>query len=199
MPRIEGSTVAEHRRIVLGRILDAFGEEILVSGFAALTLARVAARAGIARNTIYNYVRDKNELMLEFTSRQVTEYECRVRVALAELPTARERLNLLVRTQLEAFAGEHGSAAGLLEGGTLPAGVFGELMDRLSVVHALVREVLLEGVASGEFRPFVDVAVVVEMVTSAVGSQRVPIASGDRNLESAADAVITFIAAAVAR
>ncbi|MGM0386623.1 MAG: TetR/AcrR family transcriptional regulator, partial [Actinomycetota bacterium] len=71
MPRILADSLAEHRTLVRARILDAFGEELHDNGYAALTLADVAGRAGIARNTIYNYAADKNELMLAFVERSV--------------------------------------------------------------------------------------------------------------------------------
>ena len=71
MPRILADSLAEHRTLVRTRILDAFGAELHENGYAALTLAHVASRAGIARNTIYNYAADKNDLMLEFEERSV--------------------------------------------------------------------------------------------------------------------------------
>lgn len=171
-------------------------------GFAKLTLARVAARAGIGRSTIYNYAADKNDLMLKFVERQVNEFERVVRAELRALPTARERLHHLVQTQLEAFAGRSpghhtSSPAGLIDGGALPPDVFRDLMSRLSVLHGMVREVLLEGVETGEFRPFVDVDVVVEMVGAAVGAQRMHLGSGTRPLPETIVAVTTFIEAAV--
>lgn len=199
MPRIEASTVAEHRRLVLGRILDAFGEEMVVSGFTDLTLARVAARAGIARNTIYNYFPDRNELMLAFVERSVADFMGRVNAHLESLTSAKDRLEYLIHAQIRAFAVEPGvgSTAGMLEGGSLPAEVFDALMVRLSGLHGMVRQALEYGQQTGEFRTFDDLQATVEMIGAVIGSQRMPIGEGRRTVDEAVARVVPFVMLAI--
>ncbi|MDX5318498.1 MAG: TetR/AcrR family transcriptional regulator, partial [Actinomycetes bacterium] len=140
MPRILADSLAEHRTLVRARILDAFGAELHENGYAALTLAHVATRAGIARNTIYNYAADKNDLMLDFVERSVEEYMERARGEMAALGTASEQMRYLIRTQIEGFLAEPGagSTSGMLEGGSLPPAVFDALMKRLSAIHRMI-------------------------------------------------------------
>lgn len=199
MPRIQASTVAAHRELVRGRILDAFGEVMHEHGFTALTLAHVAERAGVARSSIYNYAHDKNALLLDFVERSVDQFLGHIRGELDSLPDASSRLTHLVRTQVGAFGAEPGagSAAGILQGGSLPPEVFGMLMGRLSRLHGLIREVLVDGVESGEFRSVADVDLVVELIGGAVGSQRMPVGNGHRPVAEAADAVVAFVEAAL--
>ncbi|MDO5495892.1 MAG: TetR family transcriptional regulator, partial [bacterium] len=83
MPKIEAENVAAHRELVWGRILDAFGVEMDEHGFAELTLAGVAARAGMARSSLYTYAHDKTELMMLFVDRSVERYLTRMAAEMA--------------------------------------------------------------------------------------------------------------------
>ncbi len=200
MPRIKAESLAEHRALVRGRILDSFGEELHEKGFAALTLADVAARAGIARNTIYNYASDKNELMLSFVERSVEGYLAHARSEIAALTTASDQLRYLIHSQITQFLYEpgSGSAGGMLEGGSLPPDVFDALMRRLSGVHRLIGEVVERGARSGEFHRVTDVPATVEMIASVIGSQRMPVGERTRSVEDATRQVTGFILAALA-
>ncbi len=199
MPRISAATLAEHRALVLGRILDAFGAEMVHSGFTGLTLARVAQRAGMARNTIYNYFADRNELMLAFVERSVADFMARVGRELAALPHAKDRLEVLIRAQISAFAVEPGagSTTGMLEGGSLPPEVFDALMVRLSGLHGMMRQVLEYGISTGEFRQVEDLQATVEMIGAVVGSQRMPVGEGKRSVEEAVERVVPFVLTAI--
>lgn len=199
MPRIQADTLAEHRALVRTRILDAFGEELHANGYAGLTLAKVAARAGIARNTIYNYAAGKDELMLEFVARSVGDYIERARSELAELTTASAQMHYLISSQIEMFLHEpgSGSAAGMLEGGSLPPVVFDALMARLSAVHHLIGEVVERGAHSGEFHRVTDVPATVEMIASVIGSQRMPVGEHTRPVADAIAQVTAFVLAAL--
>ena len=195
MPRIRAGSIAQHRELVRTRLLDAFGTELHERGFADLTLSHVAERAGIARNTIYNYSADKHELMLAFVDRSVAEFLARIKGQLDELDSASEKMALLVDAQVHAFTVEPGagSASGLLEGGSLPPDVFAELMHRLSGVHDLVRGVIREGIATGEFTNPMDLDVLVQLVTGAIGSQRVPVGEGEVDAGQAGRQVTDFV------
>jgi len=200
MPRIKAESLAEHRSLVRARILDSFGEELHEKGYAALTLADVAARAGIARNTIYNYAADKNDLMLEFVERSVDEYLTRARAELATCPSASEQMRYLIHSQINQFLHEpgSGSTAGMLEGGSLPPAVFDALMGRLSGVHRLIGEVVERGTRSGEFHRVVDIPATVEMIASVIGSQRMPVGEHTRSVDDAVTHVTAFGLAALA-
>lgn len=199
MPRTEGGTLAEHYELVLGRILDAFGAELAESGMSGLTLANVARRAGIARATIYNYAADKNELMLTFVERRVAEFVASIGRDLAARPTARERMTRLIEAMVGSFAIEPGagSASGMMDGSTLPAGVFSELMARLSGLHGMVGEVLDFGIERGEFRAVSDRQASIEMISAVIGSQRMPVGQRERTVAEAVKQVTPFVLQAI--
>lgn len=72
MPRISAPTVAEHRTMIRGRLLDA-AEEILRTG-GDLTAGAVSASAGIARNSIYRYVDSVDDLRVQVVTRYLPDW-----------------------------------------------------------------------------------------------------------------------------
>lgn len=196
MPRIQAKTVVAHRALIRSRILDAFGEQLHEHGYAAVTLAKVAAAAGIARNTIYNYAADKDELMLDYVQREVHDFVAATADAMAALPSASAKLSYLIRQQVESFQDQAGSG-GMLEGSSLPPAVFGQLMGRLSEMRYMLAEVVSGGIASGEFRPVKDLDSTVELIMATVGSQRMPIGDGVRTVEQAVARVDEFVLASL--
>jgi len=194
MPRIRADTVAAHREQAWTRLLDAFGELMAEVGYAGLTLAQVAERAGMARNTTYGYVADKEALLMAFVERAVEEFVGAVREELAAVPDARDRLAVLVRRQVHQFRQDPGagSEAGMLEGSALAPASHGALMARFQPLHGLLAEVVAEGVAAGELRP-VDPEAVVPMMFAVMGAERVPVGNGERDPDEAADRVTDFL------
>lgn len=200
MPRIRAENVVAHRELMLTGLLDAFGELMAERGYAAITLAQVAERAGMARNTTYGYVADKEALLMAFVERSVAQFVDRVRTELAAEPDVAARLALLVRRQVHQFRQEPGagSESGMLEGGTLAPGSHGDLMTRFRPLHALMAELIAEGVASGEFRP-VDPDDVVPMAYAVIGSERLPVGQGDHDPDDAAARITDFLLHALLR
>lgn len=194
MPRIRAENLPAHRELMRSRLLDAFGELMGEVGYDGLTLARVAERAGMARNTTYNYVADKQDLLMAFVERSVEAFIVEVRTDMADAPAAADRLAILVRRQMAQFRAEPGagSEAGMLDGSSLPPASHGELMSRFAPLHALLAEVVSDGVASGAFRA-VDPDAVVPMAFAVMGAERMPVGGGDHDPEEAADRVIDFL------
>ena len=63
MPKIQAPTVAEHRAAQRAALLEAAREILAESGAeAAPGLAEVAARAGLARSSVYSYFRSREDL-----------------------------------------------------------------------------------------------------------------------------------------
>lgn len=194
VPRIRAENVVAHRELMLTGLLDAFGELMAEQGYAAITLAEVAERAGMARNTVYGYVADKEALLMAFVERSVAQFVDQVRAELRAEPDVAARLTLLVRRQVHQFRQEPGagSESGMLEGGTLSPGSHGDLMTRFRPLHVLMAELVADGVASGEFRP-VDPDEVVPMAFAVIGSERLPVGQGDHDPDAAADRITDFL------
>lgn len=63
MPRIKAGSIAAHKALTRRQILDATRQLLAETGSADLNLADLAAGAGIARTTIYEYFRDRDDLI----------------------------------------------------------------------------------------------------------------------------------------
>ncbi len=194
MPRINAENLAEHRTLMEGRLLDALGDLLHERGYAAITLADVAARAGMARSSVYGYAADKQALLMAYVDRSVDRFVEETRQEMAAVDGAPARLQVLVRRQMEQFRAEPGAGGdgGMLDGAALGPDGHERLMHRFRPLHALLREVVAEGVAEGTFRP-VDVDAVVPLVFACFGAERVAIGTGVVTPAGAGAAVGDFV------
>lgn len=181
------------------RLLDAFGDLVHEKGYAELTLAEVAGRAGMARNTVYNYVQDKEALLMAFIDRAVEQFVVEVRAELADLPDAMARLARLVSLQMHQFRQEPGagSDAGMVDASAVRPESHPNLQARFEPLHELLGEIVREGIATGEFRD-VEVDDVVPMAFAVMGAERLPVGSGDHDPAEAAARVTDFLVHALA-
>lgn len=194
MPRIAADSVVEHRALMMGKLLDAFGDLVHEHGYAEVTLAQVAARAGMARNTVYNYVGDKEALLMAFIDRAVEHFVDTVRAELAALPDATARLRHLIGQQMREFRNEPGagSDAGMVDGSMVRPDAHGELMGHFAPLHDLLGEIIAEGVHEGTFRSQ-PVDLVVPMALAVMGAERIPVGSGQHEPDEAATRVADFL------
>lgn len=106
MPRISADTVPEHRARMFEALVDS--TETLLHGRFAVTAGAVAARAGIARNSIYRYVDSIDDLIEAAIGRSFPRWAEAVRAAMLARETAEDRVVGYVRTNLElATDGSH--------------------------------------------------------------------------------------------
>jgi len=82
------------------RILDAAVVELARQGYYQTTIAKIAARAGVADGTIYLYFKNKEELLLRLFERAMERFIREGRERLDEVATAREKLARIVELHL---------------------------------------------------------------------------------------------------
>lgn len=160
-------------------------------GYEAVSLADVAAHAGLARTAIYNYFPDREALLFAWTEREVRRTLAILGQEIAEAPTCAEKLRIFVRLQLVDFASRH-----------LPPGheviqflrpeTFELFMQHVGPVEQVLRDILAEGIESGEFAG-VDAGDAVPMILACIGSERAPIASKTHTVDEATDRVANFL------
>lgn len=115
MPRIQAATVAEHRAARHRALLDA-AREILAETGRPPTLTQVAARAGLARASLYQYFRSPEDLLNAVVEDVFPRWSARVAAAMDAAATPADRVLAYVRTNLELIAeGEHALATLLAE------------------------------------------------------------------------------------
>ncbi len=190
MPRIRESTIQAHRQQIEHAILDAWGSLIEDHGFAEITMAMVAERAGIARNTIYGYFPDKEHLMLAHLEREVRRFIEAATSAVDEAVGAVARLQVLFDHQARYFATHAGSRHEI--GEVMGPEGYRRFMAHFAPLHRLVSRIVREGVHEGVFRP-VDPHVVTPLILAAIAVYRVPLANGEIAPEGAAAQACDFV------
>lgn len=195
MPRIHAENVRAHRELMVGRLLDAVGDVLAERGYAELTVAEVAARAGMARNTVYGYARDREDLLMAYVERSVARFIADTRAEVEQAGDAGERLRVVIRRQMHQFSHEPGSgdsAAGMVEGADLGPEVHARLLTLFRPLHDLLAEILADGMADGSFRPG-PIEPLLPMIGACLGAQRLPVGSGEISPEEATGHVTDFV------
>lgn len=150
VPRISASSVEEHREQVQRRIFEAFATLMVDHSFDAITMAKLAAEAGIGRTAIYHHFPDKESVVIAFASHETIRYLDGLRAALAEVDDPVERLRVYLRHQLEAGQDFH-MGMGMQLYGAVSTDTMLAIRDHVVAVEDVLREILAAGVASGQF------------------------------------------------
>ncbi|MDR7171427.1 AcrR family transcriptional regulator [Nocardia kruczakiae] len=114
MPRIQAATVAEHRQAQRRALLDAARAILSEQTGAAPTLAEVAARAGLARPSVYQYFGSRDDLFEAVLADALPRWSERIaeRMAAADDPGGRVLAYAMANLEL-VDEGEHAVVQGL--------------------------------------------------------------------------------------
>jgi len=176
MPRIRGASIGEHHEMVWADLAEAMRQLLLERDYDSINMGHIAARAGLARNTLYNYARDKNALVLALTRRACRPAIERVAaIAARSADPAAERLRAIIEAVLKAST-DQAMQLMFRPGSGLPVAEVPKGPD--SPFHAIVVEVenvVRDGIACGEFRDVGDVHLAVELLSGVMraGAERI--------------------------
>ncbi|WP_410571081.1 TetR/AcrR family transcriptional regulator [Amycolatopsis sp. cmx-4-61] len=176
MPRIRGASIEAHHEVVWADLAAATRQVLLERDYDSITMGHIAERAGLARNTLYNYAGDKSALIQALTQRLARPAIERVAaIAARSADPAAQRLREIIAAVLEAFTDPvlqlmFRPASGLPFAET-PKGPD-------SPFHAIVVEVenvVRAGIDRGEFRDVGDVPLAVELLSGVMraGAERI--------------------------
>ncbi|WP_394525569.1 TetR/AcrR family transcriptional regulator [Paenarthrobacter nicotinovorans] len=174
MPRIKARNLDAHRELMRGALLDAFDSLVSERDFDSVTLSDVAGRAGMARNTIYNYAQDKNELAAIAAARASKDLVARITDIVASDQEAPARLEAMLRLLLNALAAGPTRVALSREISRADA----RLMAPYVEVHSLIQQVIIEGVKSGDFCSVGDPETTVHLLAGAAAAAAARIVAG---------------------
>lgn len=143
MPKISAPSVAEHHAAQERALLDA-ASELLREKRAAPAMAEVAARAGLARSSVYQYFSSRHDLLLAVIRDLFPRWTARITGAMAEAPTPADAVLAYALSNLRLVAeGEHAVGAALA--GLAP----GSALDReAAAMHREIAEPLAEALAA---------------------------------------------------
>ncbi|MHB1064307.1 MAG: TetR/AcrR family transcriptional regulator [Georgenia sp.] len=178
MPKIIGKSLAEHRERTRTALFDALATLMRKRGFDAISLADIAAGAGIGRTAIYNHFPDKESLLLAYIENQTSEYVRRLEAAIAEVDAPVEQLRVYVREQIGL-----GPAYHVAPGPDLRAVVSREalagLREHVGQVEQVLRTILADAIEAGDI-PEQNVDAVVHLVHACLSGRSVPRGAPER-------------------
>jgi AcrR family transcriptional regulator len=165
VPKIRAATLAEHRLRQRTALLDAARALLAEGGPEALTFPALAARAGLARSSVYEYFRSRTDLVERLCETDLPCWAAEIETAMAAADGPLGRLEAYVRGQL-TLAGDPRHRAVLALGSL-------ELDEaaraRIRSAHGALGELVVEDLAAlGQPEPRLTAALLQGLVEAAV-------------------------------
>ncbi|MHA7651806.1 TetR/AcrR family transcriptional regulator [Mycobacterium sp. ML4] len=172
MPKISASSVEEHREQVQRRVFEAFAILMAEHSFDAITMAKLAAAAGIGRTAIYHYFADKEAVVVAFASHETSRYIHGLRADLAGVKNPVDRLAIYIRHHLNAGEQFHMGLGPQLYG-ALSHHTLRAIREHVVAVEDVLREILTDGVAGRQF-VVEDQAATISLIHACLGPRDLP-------------------------
>ncbi|GAB2465374.1 TetR/AcrR family transcriptional regulator [Jatrophihabitans fulvus] len=158
-------------------ILRAGADVLADHGYAACTVAAVAARAGVATGTVYNHVDSKAQLAAELFRALVSRELAAVRDAVGDAGDAADRLTRVVETFAGRAQKHPRRAYALLAEPVVPA-VEALRLEFRTAFRDLIADAIADGVRRGSLPPQ-DATVVAAALVGAIAEALIgPLAAG---------------------
>lgn len=194
MPKIMGSSLAEHRERTRTALFDALAELMAKHSFDKITLSDVAAHAGVGRTAVYNHFADKEDLLLAFMEHETARYAEELSASLAGVEDPIDRLRVYVRQQALLKRHFHFPSTGPLAN-SVSRGTAGRLRAHAGLMAQMLAQILNDAVADGAIPPQ-DPAQVIPLVHACVMGGR-PTPTEPTARAAYLDALDTFVLRAV--
>ncbi|WP_290059946.1 TetR/AcrR family transcriptional regulator [Amycolatopsis solani] len=194
MPKILGESLEAHRREVRTRVFDVLRAQLYERGFDAITLAGVAAAAGVGRTALYNHFPDKESLLVAFVEDEAARYVTRLTEAVEARADPADQLATFVRLQLRVLAEYHMPPGTALASALAPA-AYRRISAHADPITDRLRAILAGGVDLGRW-PAEDPDVLIPMITAALGN-RTLVDGPPEQLEDVIEASVRFVLRAV--
>jgi len=194
VPKIIGGSLEAHRREVRSRVFDVLRAQLYERGFDAITLAGLAADAGVGRTALYNHFPDKESLLVAFVEDEAARYVERLTEAVEAQADPVDQLATFVRLQLRVLA-EYHLPPGVALAATLAPAAYRRISAHADPITDRLRAILTGGVDLGRW-PAEDPDVLVPMITAALGN-RALVDVPPEQLGSAVEAAVRFVLRAV--
>jgi AcrR family transcriptional regulator len=145
------------REVRTGLILDVAEKVLVEKGYRDTSMDEIAARAGVAKGTLYQHFSRKEDLVFALFERSLALFEQTVQQTAVSPLTARAKLERILLSVCQQQRGPHAQLLQLLYHNVdIRKGLFEkkeQLRDRLEQCAAQIRSIVEEGKAEGEFDP----------------------------------------------
>ena len=92
MPKIQAPTLIAHRELRRQQLISAAIELAMHEGPAAITVAAVAAKAGLARSSVYEYFESSADLVADLVIEELDYYTKRLALAIKDISDPFEQI-----------------------------------------------------------------------------------------------------------
>ncbi len=189
MPKIIGGSLEEHRERMHELIFSSLAALLRERGYDTVTLADVAAAAGIGRTAMYNYYPDKETLLIAYTAHETGIYVDELRAELANEPNPVGQLRIFVRMQLNHLATQHIAPSSLST--ILTDAGRKKMMEHIEPLWTLLRTIITEA-QEQRYLPDEEVSVLLPLVTASIAGRSTADMSGER-LDKAIEATTMYV------
>lgn len=179
MPKIIGASLAEHREATRTLLFESLSSLMERRSFDSITLAEIAAEAGIGRTAIYNHFPDKETLLLAYIEHETAQYLAHLDTDLHAGLDPLERLRRYIRRQFELKRFFHVMPGPALIRMVSPE-TRAQLRDHVGVVERRLQAILAAAIEQGLI-PDQDVRTVSALVHACVTSRAIPDAEPERS------------------
>lgn len=162
---------------------------IVERGYDAITLAEVAAAAGVGRTAVYNHFRDKESVLLAWADAETESYLERLDEAFTHDDTPLDKLRTFLRMQITELAGHHTRLAGI--GSALSADARSRIREHVAPMMRILRAILTEAMEAGSL-PEMDLDQVVPLING-VTTVRNTVGKTDEELDETIGIMIDFV------
>lgn len=172
MPKIIGGSLSQHREQTRNKLFAALSALMAERSFDAITLADIAAAAGIGRTAVYNHVPDKETLLIAFITHETDQYVATLERALEGVSDPVEQLRTYVRQHAQLKRVFHLAPGAELRTVLSPASR-ARIRDHAVLVEAILRRILSAGIEAGAFAQQ-PLETTVPLVNACLSSRSVP-------------------------
>ncbi|MGY3339028.1 AcrR family transcriptional regulator [Streptomyces filamentosus] len=144
MPRIRAASVAEHRTMQRGALLDAARSLLSEGGTEALTFPALAERTGLARSSVYEYFRSRAAVVEELCAVDFPVWAAEVELAMADADTPEAKVAAYVRKQLDLVGDRRHRAVVAISAGELDDGA----REKIRAAHGGLVTMVVEALAA---------------------------------------------------
>lgn len=193
MPKIIGGSLHEHREQTRLKLFGAMSDLMAERGFDAITLADIAATAGVGRTAVYNHFADKESMLVGFIMHETEQYVATLEGELEDIENPTEQLSAYIRAQ-SRLKNEYHLAPGPDLRSVLSRATQQRVREHVVLVEGVLRRILDAGISSGEF-PAQDVDTTVSLVNACLTSRSLPESGPGR--QQAIESTVVFVLRAV--
>ena len=162
MPKIIGGSLEEHRERTREKIFAALAELLETQSFESVTFSKIAAAAEVGRTAMYNHFPDRETLLVEYAIYETTDYIAQLRAGVSGSATPRDAVIAYIHTQLDLNVSFHVPQTS--GGATLSPATAARMRDHVVMIEDVLRTIVADGVASGDFAEDIDVGATVRII-----------------------------------